>query len=41
MKAGDTQLEEGLQIWYKCTARQDWFVIPQGYEVEQEGAEED
>jgi hypothetical protein len=41
MKAGDAQLEEGLQIWYKCTICQDWFIIPQGYEVEEEGAEED
>lgn len=41
MTAGDARLEPGPEIWYKCTAREDWFPIPQGYEVQEEGVEQD
>lgn len=41
MKGGDPHLEEGLQIWYKCPARQDWFPVPRGYEVHDDSVEDD
>ena len=41
MKGGDLHLEEGQQIWYKCTARQDWFPVPRGYEVHDDSVEDD
>lgn len=41
MTGGDPQLEEGLQIWYKCIARQDWFPVPRGFEAHEEGVEDD
>lgn len=31
------QKEAGLEIYYKCTARDDWFPLPQGYIVDSEG----
>jgi len=38
MEGGDEPtLEDRLQIWYKCEARQDWFIIPRGYAVVEEG----
>lgn len=42
MEAGDEVLEPGLQIWYRCEARGDWFPIPRGYvAVEEAEPEED
>ena len=41
MKGGDPHLEKGLQIWYKCTARQDWFPVAHGYEVHDDSVEDD
>lgn len=31
------QMEAGLQIYYKCTARDDWFPLPPGYIIDIEG----
>jgi len=41
MTGGDARLEPGLEIWYLCTARQDWFLVPRGYEAQEEGVAED
>lgn len=41
MQGGDTQLAKGLEIWYRCTAHNDWFIVPRGYEVQEESVEED
>jgi hypothetical protein len=41
MKGGDRVLELGLEIWYKCEARQDWFIVPRGYVAVEEGLEDD
>ena len=41
MQGGDSQLEVGLEIWYRCTACNDWFIVPQGYKAQEEGIEED
>jgi hypothetical protein len=41
MRGGDSQLEAGLEIWYRCTARQEWFAVPRGYEALEEGVERD
>jgi hypothetical protein len=38
---GDQVLDPGLQIWYKCEARQDWFPVPQGYVAVAEGEDND
>ena len=41
MEGGEEHLEPGLQIWYKCEARQDWFIIPRGYVAVEEGVDDD
>jgi hypothetical protein len=41
MEGGDGVLEPGLQIWYKCEARQDWFPIPREYVTVAEGEDND
>jgi hypothetical protein len=41
MQGRDPQLEVGLEIWYRCTAHNDWFIVPRGYEAQEEGTEED
>lgn len=33
----DARLPEGLEIWYKCTARDGWFQVPHGYIVSDTG----
>lgn len=41
MEGGDSVLDCGLEIWYKCEACQDWFIVPRGYVAVEEGHEED
>ena len=41
MEGGDDVLEPGLQIWYKCEARQNWFPVPRGYVAVAEGDDDD
>jgi hypothetical protein len=41
MIGGDAMLEKGLQIWYKCEAHQDWFIVPCGWVALVEGVEAD
>ena len=37
MVGGDYEEVPGETLWYKCTARKDWFPIPHGYTVIVEG----
>jgi len=41
MEGGNLALEPGLEIWYRCEARQDWFIVPHGYVAVEERQEED
>src|SRR6202040_1597270 len=41
MEVGNSVLEPGLEIWYRCEARQDYFVVPCRYVAVEEGQEKD
>ncbi|KIM83494.1 hypothetical protein PILCRDRAFT_6924 [Piloderma croceum F 1598] len=41
MEGGKEHLGPGLQIWYKCEACQDWFIIPHGFVVVEEGVDDE
>jgi hypothetical protein len=41
MVGGDPPNVQEETIWYKCEARKDWFPVPPGYTIVEEGHEDD